>query len=34
MTDHRELTGLGLAEATDAVRVLHRQLGPIDDQQY
>jgi ribosomal protein L7/L12 len=31
---YRELTGLGLAEATDAVRVLHREHGPIDDQQY
>ncbi|HYH60651.1 MAG TPA: hypothetical protein VD766_02185 [Solirubrobacterales bacterium] len=31
---YRELTGLGLAEAADAVRVLHRQYGPIDDQQY
>ena len=31
---YRELTGLGLAEATDAVRVLHREMGPIDDQQY
>ncbi len=31
---YRELTGLGLAEAADAVRVLHREHGPIDDQQY
>jgi ribosomal protein L7/L12 len=27
---YRELTGLGLAEATDAIRVLNRQHGPID----
>ena len=27
---YRELTGLGLAEATDAIRVLNRQYGPID----